>query len=118
MPAAAWRINHVAFDRGLLTEIAVDVPASLDDDEELIAIVMTVALVARARLEHGPADHVVGASGFLVDQELHLHVDPAILTRQALDLRHVADVGAVHRRAASGGGWRRVVWRTPGRLDG
>src|ERR1700704_5719591 len=66
---------------------------------------MTVALVARAGLEHGPADDVVGTSRLLVDQELHLHVDPAVLARQALDLWHVADVGAVHRRTAGGGGW-------------
>ncbi len=64
---------------------------------------MAVALVARAGLEHGPADHVVGARRLLVDQELHLHVDPAVVALQALDLRHVAQVGAVHlrRRASS-----------------
>src|SRR5262249_45111120 len=66
---------------------------------------MAVTLVARARLEHGPADHMIGASRFLVDQELHLHVDPAILARQALDLRHVANVGAIHRRAFGSGCW-------------
>jgi hypothetical protein len=96
MPAAARRIDHVAFDGRLLAEVAVDVPASLDDDEELIAVVMAVALVARAGLEHGPADDVIGAGGFLVDQELHLHVDPAVVALQSFDLRHVPDVGAKH----------------------
>src|SRR5262245_2935408 len=109
MPAAARRVDHVAFDRRLLAEVAVDVAAALDHDEELVAVVMPVPLVTRARLEHGPADDVIGARRFLVDQELHLHVDPAVLARQALDLRHVADVGAVHRRAGAGGGRRLVV---------
>src|SRR3954468_4974698 len=70
----------------------------LDDDEELVAIVMAMVLVARARLEHGPADHVIGPRGFFVDQELYLHVDPAVVTRQALDLGYLANIGAKHFR--------------------
>src|SRR4029079_11301287 len=38
----------------------------------------------------------IGAGGLLVDQELHLHIDPAVAPAQALDLRHVAQIGAVH----------------------
>src|SRR5215831_14077230 len=103
MPAAARRIDHVAFDRWLLAEVAVDVAAAFDHDEELVAVMVPVALVARARFEHGPADDVVRSRRFLVDQELHLHVDPAVLARQALDLGYVADVGAVHGWAGAGG---------------
>src|SRR5262249_49804998 len=36
VPAAARRVDHVALDRRLLPEIAVDVAAALDHDEELI----------------------------------------------------------------------------------
>jgi len=71
---------------------------ALEHDEKLVAIVMTVILMPRARLEHGPADHVVGVGGFLVDQELHLHVDPAIVALEAFDLRHVFQIRAVHDR--------------------
>ena len=73
-------------------------PLALEHDEELVAIVMAVVFVARAGLEHGPADDVIGAGRFLVDQELHLHVDPAVVALQAFDLRHVAQIGAVHFR--------------------
>ena len=60
---------------------------------------MQVPLVTGAGLEHGPADDVVGAGRFLVDQELHLHVDPAVLALEALHLRHVLEVGAKHLAA-------------------
>jgi hypothetical protein len=39
---------------------------------------------------------VIGAGGFLVDQELHLHIDPAVIALEAFDLRYVAQVRAVH----------------------
>src|SRR6516165_5433710 len=75
---------------------------ALEHDEELVAMVMAVPLVARPRLEHGPTDHMVGAGGGLVDQELHLHVDPAVLALEARDLRHVAHIGAIHFRGLCG----------------
>src|SRR5882724_9170010 len=103
MPDAARRIDHVAFDRRLKALVGDDVALALQYDEELVAVPVQVPLVTRARLEHSPADDVVGAGRFLVDQELHLHVDPAIVALETFDLRHVLDVGAVHRCAELGG---------------
>jgi hypothetical protein len=48
------------------------------------------------RLKHGPANHVIGTGGFLVDQKLHLHIDPAVIALEALNLRYIAQVCAVH----------------------
>ncbi|MGC1883837.1 MAG: hypothetical protein WA703_21915, partial [Pseudolabrys sp.] len=45
---------------------------------------------------NGPANHVIGAGGFLIDQELHLHIDPAVIALEAIDLRYVAQVCAIH----------------------
>src|SRR5215813_12534648 len=98
VPALARRIDDVAFTRRGLAVVGVDMAVALEHDEELVAIVMAVPLVARPRLEHGPTDHMVGAGGGLVDQELHLHVDPAVLAFEARDLRHVAHTGAIHFR--------------------
>jgi hypothetical protein len=100
VPAAARRIDHVAFAGRFVAVLAVDMAVTLEHDEELVAIVMPVAFVTRAGLQHGPADDVIGAGGFLVDQELHLHVDPAVLALEAFDLRHVLHVGAIHFRIA------------------
>ena len=79
--------------------IGVDHAASLEHDEELVAIVMAVVFVPRARLEHRPADHVIGIGRFLVDQELHLHVHPAVVALEPFDLGHVAQIGAKHDRS-------------------
>jgi len=65
-------------------------------------MVMAVPLVARPRLEHGPTDHMVGAGGGLVDQELHLHIDPAVLALEARDLANLAHIGAIHFRGLWG----------------
>src|ERR1700731_4126823 len=56
VPAAARRIDHVALARRHLAGLSVDMAVALEHDEELVAMVMPVVLVARARLEHGPAD--------------------------------------------------------------
>src|SRR5262249_51932100 len=61
---------------------------------------MSMPLVPCSRLEHGPTDHMVSTGGRLVDQELHLHVDPAVLALEPCDGRHVLQVGAIHFRAA------------------
>src|SRR5260221_6514558 len=61
---------------------------------------MSMPLVPCSRLEHGPTDHMISAGGFFIDQELHLHVDPAILTLEACDLRHVVQVATIHFCAA------------------
>src|SRR5499426_3382937 len=98
VPALARRIDDVAFARRGLAVVGIDMAVALEHDEELVAIVMAVPLVARPWLEHGPTDHMVGAGGGLVDQELHLHVDPAVLAFEARDLRHVAHIGAIHLR--------------------
>src|SRR6516164_4878228 len=98
VPALARRIDDVAFARRGLAVVGIDMAVALEHDEELVAIAMAVALVARSRLEHGPTDHMVGGCGCLVDQELHLHVDPAVLALEARDLRHVAHTGAIHFR--------------------
>jgi hypothetical protein len=63
---------------------------TLEHDEELVAIVVSMPLVPCPGLEHGPADHMVGAGRCLVDQELHLHVDPSVLALETRHLRHVA----------------------------
>src|SRR5215813_13519194 len=98
VPALSRRIDDVAFARWGLAVVGIDMAVALEHDEEFVAIVMAVPLVARPRLEHGPTDHMVGAGGCLVDQELHLHVDPAFLTLEPCDLRHVAHTGAIHFR--------------------
>src|SRR5689334_483954 len=77
MPAATRRINHVAFDRRLVPMLGVDHPVTLEHDEELVAVMMAVVFVPGAGLEHGPADNMIGTYSFLVDEKLHLHVDPA-----------------------------------------
>src|SRR6516162_6092477 len=102
VPALARRIDDVAFARRGLAVVGIDMAVALEHDEELVAMVMAVPLVARPRLEHGPTDHMVGAGGCLVDQELHLHVDPAVLAFEARDLRHVAHTGAIHSRGRWG----------------
>src|SRR5215472_9982992 len=102
VPALARRIDDVAFARQGLAVVGIDMAVALEHDEELVAIVMAVALVASSRLEHGPTDDMVGAGGCLVDQELHLHVDPAVLALEARDLRHVAHIGAIHFRGLCG----------------
>src|SRR4029077_5732739 len=83
--------------------VGVDVPAALEHDEELVAIVMPVALVPRPRFEHGPTDHVIGARRSLVDQELHLHIDPAVLALETRDLGPLTNVGAIHFRGGGRG---------------
>src|SRR6266496_1053555 len=69
VPAAARRIDHVAFARGLFTLVGIDMTMAFDDDEEFIAVVMPMVFVTRARLEHGPTDDMIGARRLLVDQE-------------------------------------------------
>ena len=98
MPALARRVDDVAFARWGLAVVGVDMAVALEHDEELVAMVMAVPLVARPRLEHGPPDHMVGAGGGLVDQELHLHVDPAVLALEPPDLANLTHIGAVHFR--------------------
>src|SRR5499427_5849913 len=101
VPALARRIDDVPLTRWGLAVVGIDMAVALEHDEELVAIVMAVPLVARSRLEHGPTDGMVGAGGCLVDQELHLHVDPAVLALEACDLANVAHIGAVHFRGRS-----------------
>ena len=59
-----------------------DMAVAVEHDEELVAMVMAVPLVARPRLEHGPTDHMVGAGGDVaadVDGDFRLGhgLDPA-----------------------------------------
>src|SRR5262249_11309337 len=75
------------------------------------AIAMPVTFVPRPRLEHGPTDHMIRPRRSLVDQELHLHIDPAVLALETGDLGHRVHVGAIHlrgrsRAAPGAGGWR------------
>src|SRR5262245_28837170 len=74
----------------------VNVATPPEHNEELVAVAMQMSLVPRAWLEHGPADDMIGTGGLFVDQELHLHVDPAVLAHKAGNFRHVAQIGAVH----------------------
>src|SRR5262249_10106948 len=102
VPALARRVDNVALARWGLAVVGIDMAVALEHDEELVAMVMAVPLVARPRLEHGPTDHMVGAGGGLVDQELHLHVDPAVLALEARDLGNLAHIGAIHFRGRWG----------------
>src|SRR6188472_2438326 len=95
VPAAARRIDHIALPRWLVALVGIDVTVTLQDDEELIAIMVPVTLMAGAGLQHGPANHMVCAGRFLVDQELHLHLDPAVLARETFDLGYIAEIGAI-----------------------
>src|SRR5262249_9363897 len=92
--ALARRIDDVPLTRWGLAVVGIDMAVALEHDEELVAIVMAVPLVARSRLEHGPTDDMVGAGGCLVDQELHLHVEPAVLALSARGLPAGARCGA------------------------
>src|SRR5215813_3146983 len=98
VPALARRIDDVAFARWGLAVVGIDMAVALEHDKKLVAMVMAVPLVTGPRLEHGPTDHMVGAGGGLVDQELHLHVDPAVLALEPPDLANLTHIGAVHFR--------------------
>src|SRR5215472_14638618 len=102
VPALARRVNDVAFARWGLAVVGIDMAVALEHDEELVAMVMAVPLVTGPRLEHGPTDHMIGAGGGLVDQELHLHVDPAVLALEPPDLANLAHIGAIHFRGLWG----------------
>src|ERR1700730_3226339 len=101
VPALARRVDDVAFARWGLAVVGIDMAVTLEHDEELVAMVMTVPRGPRPGLEHGPTDHMVGAGGGLVDQELHLHVDPAVLALEPPDLANLTHIGAVHFRGLS-----------------
>jgi hypothetical protein len=76
--------------------IGVDHALAFEHDEKLVAILLAMVYMPRTWLKHGPANHVIGAGGFLIDQELHLHIDPAVIALEAIDLRYVAQVRAIH----------------------
>src|SRR5262249_61400395 len=102
VPALARRIDDVAFARRGLAVVGVDMAVALEHDEELVAMVMAVPLVARPRLEHGPTDHMVGAGGGLVDQELHLHIHPTVLALEAPDPANLPPFCAIPFRSPWG----------------
>jgi hypothetical protein len=58
--------------------------------------VVAMVYMPRTWLKHGPANHVIGTGGFLVDQKLHLHIDPAVIALEAINLRYIAQICAVH----------------------
>src|SRR6267143_694643 len=96
VPVAARRKNYVALAGRLASGIRVDKTLSLDDDEKFIHVGMAVLVVARAGWKNGPADEkFVRAGGFLIDEELDLHVDPAFVARESADSRNIFQIGAV-----------------------
>src|SRR5215218_2524617 len=98
VPIARGRVDHVARLGGLGPVVRVDLTAAADHDQELVAVRVPVAVVARTGREHGPAHHEARRPGRpLVDQELHLHVDPALVLAQPLLERDVADRGPIWR---------------------
>ena len=60
----------------------------------LLAAGVFLVATATDRID-GDAPTAVGTGGFLVDQKLDLHVDPAFLGRQPLDMRDVAQIGSI-----------------------
>jgi hypothetical protein len=76
--------------------IGVDHALAVEHDEKLIAIALAMIFMPRTWLKHGPANHMIGAGGFLIDQELYLHIDPAVIALKAFDLRYVAQVRAIY----------------------
>src|SRR5262249_19412303 len=54
VPTLARRVDDVALTRWGLAVVGIDMAVALEHDEELVAMVMAVALVAGTRLEHGP----------------------------------------------------------------
>src|SRR5260370_35943814 len=68
MPAAARRIDHVAFARRLLALVGVDVAVPLEHDEELVAIAMAAIFVPGARFQRGPAGRTIRARAVLLDR--------------------------------------------------
>src|SRR5260221_10200841 len=58
VPALARRVDDVAFARWGLAVVGIDMAVALEHDEELVAMVMAVPLVAGPRLEHGPPHHM------------------------------------------------------------
>ena len=89
---AARGEDDVAGLARLAALVGVDLPLAGHDDEELVAVGVRVALVAGAGAEDGAADdELVGAGGAGVDQELDVHVDPAVVDAEPLLERHVRD---------------------------
>src|SRR5258708_30478467 len=66
VPARARRVDDAAFARWGLAVVGIDMAVALEHDEELVAMVMAVPLVARPRLAPGPTHHTVGAGAGLV----------------------------------------------------
>src|SRR5262249_56765386 len=63
VPALARRVDDVAFARWGLAIVGIDMAVALEHDAELVAIVMAVAVVARAPLGRRPNDHLRGPVG-------------------------------------------------------
>ncbi len=86
MPSTSGCPDHISLARRRGAVVGVDVTRALEDDEELVGVAMEMPVVAGARRQHGPAEQeVVGAGLCLVDEELHLHVDPALVAAQPAD---------------------------------
>src|SRR5260370_27344841 len=66
VPARARRVGDVAFARWGLAVVGIDIAVALEHDEELVAMVMAVPLMARPRPEHGPTGRMLVAGGRLV----------------------------------------------------
>src|SRR5215831_18233497 len=67
VPAAARRIDDVAFDRRFVSMVGIDHPVTFEHDKKFVAVVMAVIFVSSAGLEHSPANDMVRSSRFLVD---------------------------------------------------
>jgi hypothetical protein len=55
MPVATAGEDDVTFDGWLIVTIGIDVALPGQDDEELVGVGVTVAVVPRPGWEHGPA---------------------------------------------------------------
>src|SRR5260370_467226 len=96
VPVAARSENHIALRARLAARVCIDESTSFDHHEKFIHVGMTMFVMARAGRENGPADEKsVRASGFLIDEELHLHVDPPFVARQPADFGDIAEIVAV-----------------------
>src|SRR4051794_14536961 len=85
VPVATRREDDVARLGRLSPLVRVDLAAAAQDDEELVGVWMTVALVPGAGRQQRPADDERNRPRRArVDQELHLHVDPALVLAQTL----------------------------------
>src|SRR5574337_440984 len=82
VPVTPFCEYDVAFARRLVALVGVDRAVTFENQKKLVRLEVTVTLVPRAGRKDRPAQNqFVRMGGLLIDQELNLHVDPALFGR-------------------------------------